>query len=70
MDHTPYRILCGHCLTFTPVWFLFFWVFFYLLKYLRPGEVGVLHLRSIMETVYCLGMSGVPAHPAHPCQRS
>lgn len=44
--------------------------FFYLLKYLRPGEVGVLHLRSIMETVYCLGMSGVPAHPAHPCQRS
>lgn len=23
MDHTPYRILCGHCLTFTPVFFFF-----------------------------------------------
>lgn len=65
MDHSPYRILCGHCLTFTPVF-----LFFNLLKYLRPGEVGVLHLRSIMETVYCLGMSGAPTHPAHPCQRS
>lgn len=60
MDQNPYRILSCLCLTFTPV--------FPPLRYLRAG-VGVLHLKSIMETtVYCVGMSGTPYYPVHECQ--